>query len=425
MKLSIPPQSFLVPFIIIILGFIVFANCLNNGFVWDDQSYIVSNSELQSPFSLTDIFSKNNIFNSQGQYRPLPNIYFYLLHTLYFNVPYHYHLIQLWVHFVNTFLVYLLFKRFLNKPLSLFLCLIFLIHPIQVESVSYIASADNPLFFLFGISALLLSMSERLNWIRLVSISCLLLIALLTKETAVLFIFLILLYRLIFRKKQKISLLLATAIATIVYAFIRFGLAGVYPTLPNNGYQYIWTQPLNVRLLNIPAIWFYYIKNFFDPGNLGIYQIWVVKQLDFPHFYLPLIFDTVFLIISFSIAWFIASTNKDNLPTLFFFFIWLIVGLLFHSQLFPLDMTVADRWMYLPIVGLLGIFGVSVQSLNIKSDNAKAVGALLAVIIIVLLSLRTINRNNDWKTDFGLNLHDLHINDITSQEEIFSNNPTI
>ncbi|HVA96386.1 MAG TPA: hypothetical protein VND99_01915 [Candidatus Acidoferrales bacterium] len=409
------------PCIIIALGFIVFSNCLNNGFVWDDINYIISNQALHHPLSFSYVFSKANFFNSQGMYRPLMTIYFNFLYYLYADAPYHYHLIQLWIHIINAYLVYLLFKRFFNKTLSFILSLIFLVHPLQVESVSYISGTIEPVFFLFGISALHVSLSDKLSLLRLALISCLLLLALFTSETSVLFLFLIVLYRIVFHKKQKITLFATTGLIFIIYVFMHFYIADIYPVPIYNGYPYIWTQPLGIRMLNIPAIWFYYLKNFLDPSNIGIYQIWVVKQIDFTRFYLPLIFDFVFLGILLFFGRRVATTRKNNLHVFTFFFVWLIVGLLFYSQLFPLDSTVADRWMYFPIAGLLGTIGVSIQNLNSKSVNAKIAGVILAIIVISLLSFRTINRNNDWKTDFGLNLHDFHNNnDITSQEVLFN-----
>src|SRR6266700_2801169 len=88
------------------------------------------------------------------------------------------------IHITDTFLLFFLLKRFFNRTLALFLSLVFLVHPLQVESVAWIAAADNPLFFLFGISALLLSVKDRVSLKRLIGLCCLLLLSLLTKETA-------------------------------------------------------------------------------------------------------------------------------------------------------------------------------------------------------------------------------------------------
>src|SRR5258708_18251362 len=165
---------------IVIIGIIVYANMLFNGFVWDDKTFILTNSDIHS-INISFLFGSNS-FNSLGQYRPVPAFYFATLYALFKDNPFFYHLLQLLVHIVNSILVFKLFNKFFNKELSLVSSIFFLIHPIQVESVSYIASSDNPLFFLCGISALLLSLKEQLDLKRYILIFALLLLSVLTKE---------------------------------------------------------------------------------------------------------------------------------------------------------------------------------------------------------------------------------------------------
>ncbi len=143
--------------IIAIVGFIVYFNMLFNGFVWDDITYILNNPQVHS-INLSTIFGPS-LFNSSfaGFYRPIYFLYTSLLYSVFQDTSFIYHITQLLLHIVNTILVYFLFKRFFSRYLALFLSLLFLIHPIQVESVSYIIGANSVLFFLFGISALLLS----------------------------------------------------------------------------------------------------------------------------------------------------------------------------------------------------------------------------------------------------------------------------
>lgn len=141
--------------LIVLLGIITFANCIFNKFVLDDYSFIVNNPEVHR-LNIFASFGKN-MFNGLGYYRPIPAIYFSSLYSIFTTNQFFYHFIQITLHIANTFLVFVLFKKLFSEKLSLFLSLIFLIHPIQVESVSYIAAAGNPLFFLFGITAFILS----------------------------------------------------------------------------------------------------------------------------------------------------------------------------------------------------------------------------------------------------------------------------
>jgi hypothetical protein len=58
---------------IVIIGFIVFANMLLNGFVLDDKTFIVSNPELHFN-TISSLFS-SSLFNSNGRYLPITAFY--------------------------------------------------------------------------------------------------------------------------------------------------------------------------------------------------------------------------------------------------------------------------------------------------------------------------------------------------------------
>ena len=148
----------------------------------------------------------NNLFNSTGYYRPIPAVYFSLLYTLFGSQPFFYHLLELLIHIINSCLLYIFFRRFFHQTTSFILAIIFLVHPIQVESVSYISAGQSELFFLFGIVALIISTKQRLAFKQYLSIATLLLLSLLTKETGSVFIVLILCY-VSFIKKKKIVIL--------------------------------------------------------------------------------------------------------------------------------------------------------------------------------------------------------------------------
>jgi tetratricopeptide (TPR) repeat protein len=94
-----------------------------------------------------------------------------------------------------------------------------------------------------------------------------------------------------------------------------------------------------------------------------------------------------------------------------FFAIWFTAGIMMLLQLYPLDNTVADRWFYIPIVGLLGIIGTVLHTIKIPAKYAS----IAAVIIIIAFSLRSVIRNKDYADYITLFLHDSKIqtNEIT------------
>ncbi|MBI4009241.1 glycosyltransferase family 39 protein, partial [Candidatus Roizmanbacteria bacterium] len=193
-------------FFLIIISFLVYFNSIFNGFVWDDEEQIVNNSFVHSIVNIPTFF-KNSTFNPAGAeklpglyYKPLMTSLFSIIYSLFGPHPFYFHSIQIILHIINSILVFLIFKHLLKKEkLSLFLSLIFLLHPINSETVLYISALQDILFFLFGSLALLIITKKTTIQYVLIS-STLLLFSLLSKETAVLFVITVFLYLIFFKK---------------------------------------------------------------------------------------------------------------------------------------------------------------------------------------------------------------------------------
>lgn len=390
---------------IVIIGVAVYANMLFNGFVWDDLGYIVSNNDIHS-LNLPLLFSKN-LFNSYGYYRPLSATYFAFLYSIFHQQTFFYHILQLTLHIINTTLLFLLFSKFFRKEISFLLSLLFLIHPIQVESVSFISASQSELFFLFGIMALLISTKEKIQKKNLIFISFLLLLSLLTKETGILFILMILFYQFLFKQKRFSHILIYTVLSLVIYLFIRFVLAGIF--FQKLDLMPIGRLPLSERISNIPEIMYFYIKTFFYPAKLVIDQQWLVSSIDFYHYYLPLILDILFFLLLCIVGFALFRTNKKIFGVFLFFFLWFLLGVSMLLQIFPLDMTVADRWFYFPIVGLLGMIGAGSNLFRGIHNKRRIVGYSLIIFTIILLSVRTMIRNTNWYDNITLYSHDSKI----------------
>ena len=85
-----------------------------------------------------------------------------------------------------------------------------------------------------------------------------------------------------------------------------------------------------------------------------------------------------------------------------FFLLWFLTGLVAHLNIFPLDATVAERWFYLPFVGILGIIGVLVSL--VKNKRVVYIGLM---VIICLFGARSYMRATDWGDPYRLYSHDI------------------
>lgn len=392
-----------------IIGFIVFFNGLFNGFVLDDNFQIITNPYVRSGQYLYYLTSTIGPY-----YRPLMFIIYTFLYQAFQLNPFYYHLIQLLFHICNAIFIFLLFQHFSKKKYTSFiLSILFLIHPLNVETVAYIANLQDVLFVFFGLLALLILFrsSNKLNYLIL---SVLLFLSLMSKETGILFAFIVLLYAFFIKKSYKIVTLFCVIGSIALYFLVRFLSVGWvikpynFETLPINT---ILSASFIERVFTIPKIIYFYIFTFCVPVNLSD-QFWVIKSTTVSNFIIPSIVVILFIaiLIFFGIALKRKNMNLGN--KYWFFFVWFWIGIGFHLQILPLDKTIADRWFYFPLIGLLGIL---LFLLPEKLPKARNIVLVVCMVLLAAFSLRTIYRLTDWRNQLTLSRSDLATDENASE----------
>lgn len=81
-------------------------------------------------------------------------------------------------------------------------------------------------------------------------------------------------------------------------------------------------------------------------------------------------------------------------------------------------MTVANRWFYFPMIGLLALIGLFINDFKFKRYR-KYILLILAIILLVVLSLRTMIRNTNWESQSTLIAHDEKIDNNDYFIELF------
>ena len=399
--------------ILIVLGLLVYINVFNNGFIWDDDGQIVNNVMIHSLENLGMLFTGSTFgFSASGQlsgayYRPLMSTFFAIIYTIFGSNPFFFQLFQILFHIGNAILVFLFLGYFFSISLSLALAAIFLVHPINSETVGYIASTGDVLFLFFGMMAISM-LRKKLTPILSATFSGLLLLwSLFSKETGFLFLPIIFLWKWFYYRKNIVTLILTSCGVITIYLLYRFGLAHIYFDRPDS--IPISSLDLLHRMLNIPKIIYYYLSQFILPIHLSIAQLWIVKSIDISTFWLPLLIDVLVFVFLIIIGFYFWKRDRQYLKGYVFFCCWFVLGLLIYLQIIPLDMTVSDRWFYFPMVGLLGIIGILLSELIFAHPRSNAWVILILSIIILLFSGRTMMRNRDWKDAITLFKHDLLI----------------
>ncbi|MBI4009493.1 tetratricopeptide repeat protein [Candidatus Roizmanbacteria bacterium] len=396
--------------LLVFIGFTLYLNSLTNGFVGDDFQQIVNNSKITSVKNIPTFFL-GSTYQSGGNrlkglyYRPIMLSVFSFINQIFGSDALFFHLIQIILHIANALLIYYLLNNFFKRFASFLISTIFLVHPLNNEAVVYIANLQEELFFFFGMLALLLLLKRKINYIAFFIFS---LLSLFSKESGILFLIASNAYSYLFKQKQARKVLLITVVALLIYLFFRYPIAKMH--LAQGSVGPVYQAALLGRLMNIPAILFYYLQRFFFPLQISSHHFWIITSFNLNDFFLPLIFLVFFFTILIIGIKSVSLKKKDNAKIYTFFLIWILAGLSLHLQILPLDATVADRWFYFPMTGILALIALLVSDVDYLLNFFKKhrlPSYLILTTIILLLFIRTWLRNFDWKNDLTLYSHDI------------------
>jgi tetratricopeptide (TPR) repeat protein len=397
--------------LIVLVGALVYFRSLHNQFQADDYLQIVNNVPVHSIKNFFLLFKGGTFYYGHGlsklsgaYYRPLMSVIFSLLYALFGANALYFHLFQLLLCIGSASILYLFFRYSFLPSMSILLALLWLIHPINSQIVYDIPEMQDALCFFFGILSLwlLVKFSSKRSLI-LVALS--LFLALLSKETGLLFVILAAVYLFWWDRKRLASFSAITIVPLVAWAYLRVKAVGISSN-PHNAP--ILATPLSGRLFNLPSTILFYFSKLIFPWHLASVYYWVHSTYSFRYFLLPLILDLliVAVIIYGALSIRRRSTQAKYLSYIFFS-IWLVIGVASISQIIPLDMTTSEGWFYMPFAGLLGMLGTWLSTLKIKFSPTWAVP--LCLLLLLILGGRSFVRASDWQNEYTLDSADIKV----------------
>ena len=398
-------KNYFVPFstakaihFLIIIGFLLYGNGLLNGFVGDDFGMVVGNNLITSLGNLPSFFFSYGVQNTLFLfYRPVILTYFTLVYTIFGANPFIFHFLQLLLHIASTSLVFLFLTKFFKRHVAFLLAIIFLIHPITSETVFYISYTQDILFFFFGMLSLLYLTNIK-TYKTFILVGLFSLLSLFSKETGILFLSMTIVYEFLFAKNYLRQIVITQLAVLFIYILLRIHSIGIFVQALGSP---IGNLPFLERIVNMPAMFLFYLKTFLFPLTLVSSYEWFYTKVDFIHVLFPLVIDLLFL----SVVIFLGFLIKKK--SFLFFAIWFLTGILFHLQIISLDQTVAERWFYFPMIGMLGMIGVLLETFRVNLKSTLTIGII--VLLVICLSLRTFIRSFDWRDEFTIASHDITI----------------
>lgn len=394
--------------VFVILGFFIYSNTLKAPFFFDDEAHIPENPHIR----LTELTFKGiteAALKSPLPHRLIANITFALNYYFHRYNVIGYHLTNIAIHILATIFLCLFVENTLRTPLlhnryarykwiPFFAALIWLVHPIQIQAVTYIVQRMTSLAAMFYILSLLFYVKGRLacqsnkkSWTWFVGCVIAGIFALGCKEIAATLPLFILLYELYFFQELKSSRLkhyLPYIISVfIISVFIGLRYLGSTP-LESILSEYDRLEfTLTERLLTQPRAVIYYISllAYPSPGRLNFdHNFTLSHSLIDPLTTLPSIAAICVLI---GLAFYMAKRQ----PLLSFCILWFFGNLVIESSVIGLDMVFEHR-LYLPSM-FVGLAFVALACRWIK-QNWVTIPAFC--VIALLCCMWTYQRNSLW-----------------------------
>lgn len=421
-------------YILLIIGFIFYANSIGNKYALDDSIAIEQNAHVQEGISgigkiLThdsydsfykEMGAKSNAQYSGGRYRPLSLVTFAIEQTLFGNSPMVRHFVNVVMFLVCLLtLLYFLDKYLLKKvpggsDIAFLSVVLFAIHPIHTEVVANIKSLDEILSltlitgtFIFALKYNTTKKSKDL----LYGLVCFLL-ALLAKEYAITLIILLPLLFYILADKSPMEAIRSSLPyygVVFIYLMMRFNAVGVpHPTVAHDPMvdPFIYATHSQKIATQFYALGWYMVRLFF-PWPLSCDYSYA--QIPYYNFSDISVILSLLLYVAITIWAFKELKKRSVMAFLLFFFLGCIA--LISNFVVDLGAVLGERLLFHSSIAFLVILSYYLlkflQKIPLKTRSTLVMGCLS--VLVVVCGAVTIPRNAQWKNDDSLFIHDVTI----------------
>jgi tetratricopeptide (TPR) repeat protein len=376
---------------LLLLTILTYSNSLSNTFINFDDPESVFNKYIRQ-INLSNVI---HYFTTpvQYMYMPLAMISYAVDYRIGKLNPFIYHLDNLILHLCCVVLVFLVIRMLTKKSrIALFASVIFAIHPVNVDTVSSIATRTNLLVTLFYLAALLCySFYIEKNRVRYLVPACLsLMFAAFAKSSAVVLPLVLFLWDYFYGRRwdkklliEKIPFFVISLLFGILTLTIRVDVV----------------HSMSYSLIDRVFMFFYSLMDYgirlFFPLQLSMSYAYPVKN----GLFLPIQFYLAPFVLAL-VVWGLYKlkvSNKVLIVGLAFF----VLNVVLSQSVLLIDNYMANRYVYLSYLGLFLILaetGDGVLS-NFRAgwqSKLRVVWVAASLIFVVGFSLLTFNRNFVW-----------------------------
>ncbi|MBN2542416.1 glycosyltransferase family 39 protein [bacterium] len=380
-----------------ILIAVLYGFTINYGFItFDDKALIVLNQNIKGLTlnNLKEIFK----VRLSGTYQPIRELSYAINYTISGLNTWSYRIVNILLYFFCIIIVYkvlsILFPD--DKIIPYFSTLIFTVHPIHVECITWLSARKEVLMLVFFLLCFLYFLKyKRLekyhNWKYILLMFLFFMLAGLSKPTAVMIPFAFLVYEIVYERfnfpkdfKKYIPFFIVLLILFIYFtAFsgVSISMKNIYPGIP-----------LSTMLYSIS----HYFKTLVFPVNLaGRYRDFYNLSYTNP----DVIIGILVLILSLLLV--IKYWKKQK--NIVFFIFWYYINLLPSIGLIRIAIQRADRYIFVSSLSFCVLFPIFVmKTADIVFKNEKYKKYLnygIITLVLLFFSLSTIKQNEMWENN--------------------------
>ncbi len=388
---------FLLPAVLALAAISLFARSLPYGFVYDSYGQVFIGDYIHQPRHLLDVLTFRVLAMDELDFnRPVELASLMCDSLVWGRHPFGYHLTNILLHAAAVVLAFRWLRQLAVTPMAAFLAaLLFAVHPLVTEAVCEPSNRKDILAAIFGLGALLTAGAHRADRRdgdvpRVLLASLLTLLAVGAKEVGVAIPPVMGLYWWLFRRDEPrrywVGAVGGSGAAVAGFLTARFALA--HPQ------SEIFTVPatypggsLSSALLLQPRILALYLWHVVWPANLSAdYTYSSVRDLTLP------LAGGVLIVTGGALAWWSYRDRRAALGTGL-----VVASLLPVCNLVPIYCPAADRYLYLPLIGLAVLVAAALDGPFLAPrPRARHAATAMALLAAAALAHAAWQREGVW-----------------------------
>jgi len=379
---------------IILFTALLYSRCLYNGLTLMDDDYYIINNPFLKDFSLHGVRAIFTSFYS-ANYNPLTTVTWLFEYNIYGLNPLPYHLLNLLLHLFNIWLVFHLAEQLSGKKITaLVVAVLFAVHPMHVESVAWASERKDVLYAAFYLLSLLAYLRYAASGYRIkfYIVALLLFLASLMSKSAAVTLPVLLIVIDIYRGRkinaksllEKMPFFLLSLFFGILNIIAQSDVGAINDLTSSYGFVnriFLFTSGLSAYIINLAV-----------PLNLSVIHYLPTQNngaIPWPYYAsLP------FLLL---ITWLVLKRNSYRKDILFGISFFLVTIFVMLQILAVGSMLFAERYTYIPYVGLFYIIGQWISNEVTGKNKNRVIGVF--VMVIILFSIQAWGRIGAWKDD--------------------------